>query len=607
MIEYSNGDLFWEDYVDKQLIITCGEKIITNELIYFEEFSLTQSVCSESELKFGGCESSMIEFKIRRDADINVSYGDELDVQIVLMKNYDNPLRIGKFIVTNCAMVNNRKFLNVTAYDKMYDLKQINISKWIDGLTFPIKLNEFRKLLFKHLNCEYVETDLVNDDINLYRATRNGDVYAGDVLKDICSLNACFGIINNDGNFEFKRLNTDSDHVDYVLEKRDYEQNGFEFELFKTQPITSIWLQEKANNEDWLYLEGTNVYALELNSLYVGDNVNELNTVCANFYEAVKDITYRPYALNNVIGNFCVECGDKFSAVLTDGEWSSKENLYILERKITGIQSLKDTYTTQGVESYSYYNEAQKALSNIESQISNLSKDIFGALTIVNSDKYTIEQDEIDIIQFNIATSDIGDSEAVFITTIPIYVDYNCIIEIKYKINSEVQTYSTVKKYLNQGYNIVTLTNHFSMENSNYMVLTVSARLLIDVSVQDEHTAYIQAFKNYIETGIYEEPDTSQIFNVPTGKIEQEAIKSTVFVQNLVKGAKWDGMITVAEQFTAIEFDIKLDMPYIIDETDAELNDIVEKTTTQKLNAFTWNNTYTLSSLEDDITIEQEE
>ena len=65
MIDYINKDYFLQDGIDKQIIITYGEKNVTNESIYSEEFALTQSICSESALKFGGCESGMLEFKVK--------------------------------------------------------------------------------------------------------------------------------------------------------------------------------------------------------------------------------------------------------------------------------------------------------------------------------------------------------------------------------------------------------------------------------------------------------------------------------------------------------------------------------------------------------------
>ena len=64
MIDYKNFDLYTGETVDKQLKITFDSGTITNTEIPSEQFELTESLTSESQLVFGSCEASEIKFRI---------------------------------------------------------------------------------------------------------------------------------------------------------------------------------------------------------------------------------------------------------------------------------------------------------------------------------------------------------------------------------------------------------------------------------------------------------------------------------------------------------------------------------------------------------------
>ena len=64
MVDYELSDLFQNRYTDKQIEITYDGGTITNSELFAESMQLTESLCSDSELRFGACESSVIKFKI---------------------------------------------------------------------------------------------------------------------------------------------------------------------------------------------------------------------------------------------------------------------------------------------------------------------------------------------------------------------------------------------------------------------------------------------------------------------------------------------------------------------------------------------------------------
>ena len=99
MIDYVNKHLFEQNSVEKQLTISYGQTTITNEDLFQEEFSLEESLCSESLLRLGCCEASMVKFKV---ANIfSPMKGQELDIKVFLGGSTGNPFRYGYYKVNS--------------------------------------------------------------------------------------------------------------------------------------------------------------------------------------------------------------------------------------------------------------------------------------------------------------------------------------------------------------------------------------------------------------------------------------------------------------------------------------------------------------------------
>ena len=97
MIEY--GGQFLKDSVDKQLSIVTddGQIHITNNELHQEQFELTESLCSESELTFGSCEAGMVKFTV---SNIFSGLKDKwMTIKMVLAGNTANPFQIGRYKV----------------------------------------------------------------------------------------------------------------------------------------------------------------------------------------------------------------------------------------------------------------------------------------------------------------------------------------------------------------------------------------------------------------------------------------------------------------------------------------------------------------------------
>lgn len=136
MVGYKYRDLFLQTSIDKQLQISVddGRNDITNEELAYENFELTESLCSEENLKFGVCESSQLKFRVLNNTD-------SLKNRIVTVKemlngNNDELFCYGSYKIETDTMTSDRKYRDVVAYDALHDVISENYIEWYNKLEF---------------------------------------------------------------------------------------------------------------------------------------------------------------------------------------------------------------------------------------------------------------------------------------------------------------------------------------------------------------------------------------------------------------------------------------------------------------------------------------
>ena len=163
MIDFKYADLFKKNNVKKNLILDFGDFQIENNRLYEEAFEMTENLCTQDELRFGCCESSVVKFKCRNEfGELKNKW---FDVSMVLNGNTDKPFQIGSYRVFDSKPSGDRLYTNITAYDAMYGVINAEMVEWYDGLTFPITMRDFRNSFFEYIGLAQVEFELVNDDM----------------------------------------------------------------------------------------------------------------------------------------------------------------------------------------------------------------------------------------------------------------------------------------------------------------------------------------------------------------------------------------------------------------------------------------------------------
>ena len=390
MINYGYPEVFTDEGVNMQLLMTDGTVTvsgdnytitgmtvaITNSMIEAESFELNQSICSNDQLLFGSCESASITF-VLHDTTIGLK-NKVLKTYLIPDNKASRMLQLGVFKVVGDDMSADRRKRTITAYDALYDIINADVTAWYN-VELPLAtstktLSQFRADFLSNFSITAESTTLVNDSIIITRTIEPETLSGADVIKAICELNGVFGMITNEGKFRFLELQADIDtpglfprntlypandlypediNRDAVVEQSRYID--VQFEDYQAQSITQLVMRTDDNDVGVTVGTSGNTYTITGNFLVYGYNNTVLTTVATNILSKITNRYYTPCTVN-AIGNPVREVGDplrietKYRSVL----------MYMLERRLSGIQALRDTYTAQGEQ---YYSEQLNSVS----------------------------------------------------------------------------------------------------------------------------------------------------------------------------------------------------------------------------------------------------
>ena len=355
MINYTNSALFKQDGIHKQLNIQYSGGTITNSDLHAESFTLEESLCSEQTLKFGCCETSKLQFRVRNPYDS--LKGKSLTVNMVLNKDAKNPFQIGKYKVYSDVPSADRSYRDITAYDSMYEILIADVTDWYNEILPEAKsettLRQFRRSFIEHFGLQEETTTLVNDDMIITKNIGGDSITGKMVISAICEINGCFGNISRDGKFRYVYLPKPSSSGYKITS--DMYRGSPRYEDFTVQTIGKVQIRQEDNDAGIIVGTGDNLYVIQGNFLVYGMELEDVKTVAQNLLTKINYVTYKPFSATS-IGNPCVEVGDFINITTKTVTIDS----YVFSRVITGIQSLSDSYESKGTE---YVEKNENSLS----------------------------------------------------------------------------------------------------------------------------------------------------------------------------------------------------------------------------------------------------
>lgn len=445
MINYKYYDLFDKSSVDKQLKIVCQDgTILTNKNFSStsSDFSLSESLCSDSKLSFGKCESACLKIKIANT--VNSLKGQTLQVTETLGNKNDVPFKIGTYIVDEDTFTSDKKYRNITAYDRLYSISSMNVSDWysklfpskqvpliryenvtkewtytgIDGkevteyyeelepITYyqteyeSITLKAFRDSFFKHIGLTQQSTTLVNDSMKVSKSVDNIDLTAKDVLEAICEINGVFGKMSRDDVFIYVELKFPSRGLFpsktlypnkslFPTKSVNVDTRRLEMGEYKTlqvgdtnfEQITKLQIRQSEDDIGYIAGDDTGVsYVIQGNFLTYSSGTDELKTIANNVLSKISKVIFNPVNIT-LQGNPCVETGDTIRIIDTNNKVYMS---YVLQRTLTGIQMLMDSIISEGDQSLAEVNGIQHDIIKLQGKTNELSRLVEGTSSTLN-------------------------------------------------------------------------------------------------------------------------------------------------------------------------------------------------------------------------------
>lgn len=398
MINSNLKEKYWDSGTDKQMVISVvgTNQKIDNSMLEVGTFSLEESLCSESELKFGACEANCVKFTARNTAgSIN---GRTVSISETVDGDSENPMLYGVFKVASDVPTADRTKRQITAYDAMYDIINSDVKAWYAGLSFPMTLKQFRDSFFAYLGIEQAVATLPNDSMTVNKTivatqtddssavTEESSISGKTVVTAICEINGCFGNINRDGKFEYVFLKAiasalypaedlfPADNLfpsDANTESMTGHYITFDYEDFQSKAITQLEIKTSNDNAGAIVGTAGNNYSITGNFLVSDKTGAELKQIANNLLPIMAQAAYTPIKSCTCVGNPCLTLGEPIRFNTT----REIVETYLLQRTLTGVQSKRDSISAQGTQTHSAkVNSIRETLESVERRTGKLER-----------------------------------------------------------------------------------------------------------------------------------------------------------------------------------------------------------------------------------------
>lgn len=384
-------DLFKQTGTRKRLLVSFPNLSVTlrDEDIVEESMEISESLCSESELRFGSCEASV--FKLRIIGNVIPLIGATCVVSMYIGDIAD-PFVLGTYKVASDKPTADRRYRDIVAYDAMYDIINADVSGWYNSI-LPTKdsattLGAFRASFVSHFGLDQEAITLPNDDMIVTKTIEPEELSGSMVMKAIGEINGCFGHIGRNGKVQYITLPEIESGLfpandlfpmdglfpyDGNTEKiKEHHYVSCQYEDFTTKHISKLQIRQEENDIGCIVGNGDNCYIVENNFLVYGMDASGLTAVAQKLFDIISVVCYRP-ATAKAVGNPSLEVG---AAIRLNTQHEVVET-YILDRTLKGIHGLIDTYDAKGVEAYAEkVNSVNRSILQIKGKMNILTRTV---------------------------------------------------------------------------------------------------------------------------------------------------------------------------------------------------------------------------------------
>lgn len=403
---------------------------VGNDQIESETMKLTESLIAGTNIEFVGCISSQFEIKLY---DVAQDLKNQA-IHVYINRDETGEIPLFRGIVDSVEMQPTKSYKTIKCYDALYTKGQIDIASWYNSLSFPITLKNFRNSLFSYIGLAQQVTNLPNDDISIIKQYEPKTLQCLPVLKYLCQINGCFGIINRSGIFEYRFINNAYEPIYPAVNlfpspslfpvSGDEQSQGIaddfayyrdiKYQEYFVNPVQRLQIRQ-SDDEAGVTVGNPsgNKYIIQNNMFTYGQDDATLRIMAKRIWGKIANISFHPCNTDNT-GLPYVEVGDVVSYTLPNMNRRSRSSnggsylankFNVMSRELKGIQALKDNYVAKGEQDQSEF------ITDIQAQLETIKRNGVNMDDYYTKEEidYTLENDYWDIDQTQEAVTEITD------------------------------------------------------------------------------------------------------------------------------------------------------------------------------------------------------
>lgn len=350
--------------------------------VYYESMTLDEAIFDSDSFEAVGCIASQFVVSIRNSGYDLKNQKVVVTISLEGVTDSDIPLFYG--YVDSVDKEAQKKLQKITAYDALYSKGSIDVASWYNGLSFPITLKNLRDSLFPYIGIQQTSVTLPADSLLIHKEYNPNTLPALDVIKAICQLNGCFGIMNRTGVFEYRYVNVGTTpEVVSFYRKMDYKD-------YTITPVGKLTIRQNKDDTGVSVGSGSNVYIIQGNMFTYNISASTLFSLAGTVYSHLNDVSYIPFEASNN-GYPWIEVGDNcvLEYSVYDFEQSTpSQSIYsdvqvvVFKRTMKGIQNLIDDCSAEGKELQQVFiSDVSRELEILQQTVNNLVKNMSTEIT----------------------------------------------------------------------------------------------------------------------------------------------------------------------------------------------------------------------------------
>lgn len=526
----TNKKLNIKIYPSEGKMIELGE----NDIVNSKSVSISYKCGSDSDFAFASVYSAECTFSFRTEIDRYALYDARVEV---FCSNGTEHVRKGVYHISEAIRQN--RYVSIKAYDDMLLLDE-DVDEAITGTVYEI---------LSHISNRFgIELGMQESDVNelpnagyIYSVSQDIIDTWRDVLHYLAAVTCTFAVFDGDGKLRLCRYHEETDKEFDKNDRSNPSISDYEvsYDGIRARFIQNGVYKEYSVSETEVpgrFYDAGDIPIVRLTE-------EQQQQIILNMLVEVLKIKYVPVSMKIRFNPF-LELGDKI-AIRSAGQTGDSVYSYVMNLKwsfrgLTQIKSVGNNPKLSGVK-----DKSEKRLSNLEGSIS--AKDVV-VHSYTNIKKYIVSETEIEVI--NINYSAVEDTNPIFVATVPVTLDLDGNVIIRYYLDGVLNIDDTLIKYFPRGQHFVTISNNFKISANERKTLAVTICTQSFESDTRKQEAKIASIIKYIESGKYQEQSANK--NVPKVQIEKYGIKAVLFAQGLAGTKSWDGTIYFDESFDYI-------------------------------------------------------